>query len=116
MLCSVLLTGCYDAVGIEHTAYAIAIGIDKGDNDTIRLTLQFSMPDAPPPGAPPEPGAGQSGDTQVISVEAENIDAAINIINSRITRKVNLSHARVIIISQSLASQRSLWIYIYFSK
>ena len=37
------LTGCYSAEGIETLAYAVAIGIDKGENDKIRLSLQFAL-------------------------------------------------------------------------
>ena len=37
------LTGCYDADGLEALGYAVAIGIDKGENDKIRLSIQFAM-------------------------------------------------------------------------
>ena len=37
------LTGCYNAEGLETLAYAVAIGIDKGKNDKIRLSLQFAV-------------------------------------------------------------------------
>lgn len=37
------LSGCYSAKGIETLAYAVAIGIDKGENDLIRLSLQFAL-------------------------------------------------------------------------
>ena len=37
------LTGCYNAEGLETLAYAVAIGIDKGENDKIRLSLQFAV-------------------------------------------------------------------------
>ena len=43
LLCLPFLTGCYSAKGIESLAYAVAIGIDKGEYDTIRLSLQFAL-------------------------------------------------------------------------
>lgn len=43
IFCLPTLTGCYSAEGIETLAYAVAIGIDKGDNDKIRLSLQFAL-------------------------------------------------------------------------
>lgn len=43
VLCLFTLTGCYSAEGLETLAYAVAIGIDKGENDKIRLSLQFSV-------------------------------------------------------------------------
>ncbi len=38
------LTGCYDARGVETLSYAVAIGIDKGNSNLLRLSLQFASP------------------------------------------------------------------------
>ena len=43
IFCLSTLTGCYSAEGIETLAYAVAIGIDKGEKDKIRLSLQFAL-------------------------------------------------------------------------
>ena len=43
ILCLISLTGCYSAEGLETLAYAVAIGIDKGEKDVIRLSLQFAV-------------------------------------------------------------------------
>ncbi len=43
ILCLVSLTGCYDADGLEALGYVVAMGIDKGENDEIRLSLQFAL-------------------------------------------------------------------------
>ena len=43
IFCMSSLTGCYSAEGIETLAYAVAIGIDKGENDKIRFSLQFAL-------------------------------------------------------------------------
>lgn len=40
------LTGCYDARGVESLSYAVAIGLDKGENNLIRLSLQFAAPNS----------------------------------------------------------------------
>lgn len=42
VLCLPTLTGCYDAVGIEVLAYVIAIGIDKGETNQLKLSLQIT--------------------------------------------------------------------------
>lgn len=39
-----LLTGCYDARGVETLAYALAIGIDEGENNILTLSVQFANP------------------------------------------------------------------------
>lgn len=41
--CLFSLTGCYSAEGLETHAYAVALGIDKGENDKIKLSLQFAV-------------------------------------------------------------------------
>lgn len=43
IFCLFTLTGCYSAEGLETLAYAVAIGIDKGESDKIRLSLQFAV-------------------------------------------------------------------------
>ena len=49
------LSGCYDAESIETLAYAVALGIDKGENDRIKLTLQLAIPNS---------SSGQEGSSQ----------------------------------------------------
>lgn len=47
LLLSILLlslTGCYDARGLESLSYAVAIGLDKGTDNLLRLSLQFAAP------------------------------------------------------------------------
>ena len=41
--CLFTLTGCYSAAGLETLAYVVALGIDKGENDKIKLSLQFAV-------------------------------------------------------------------------
>ena len=43
IFCLTTLTGCYSAEGLETLAYAVALGIDKGENDKIRLSMQFAI-------------------------------------------------------------------------
>lgn len=45
-ICMFSLTGCYDATGIESLSYAIAIGLDKGESNILKLSLQFATPNA----------------------------------------------------------------------
>lgn len=42
VLCLCFLTGCYDAKDIEVLAYVIAIGIDKGNYNNLKLSLQIT--------------------------------------------------------------------------
>lgn len=95
-----LLSGCYDAKGIETLAYAVAIGIDKGENNTIRLTLQFAVPTSSDSSSS---SSAQTSNSTVIYVDCSTIDSGISLINSYLSKKVNLSHCKAIVISEVLA-------------
>ena len=40
------ITGSYDTRGLENLSYAIAIGLDKGNENKLRLSLQFPASDS----------------------------------------------------------------------
>ena len=102
IICSFSLAGCYSAEGLETLAYAVALGIDKGENNKIRLSLQFALlsnsSDSSSGG-----GSSQSKKSTVTTVDCSSIDSGINLINSYISKKVNLSHCKAIVISEELA-------------
>lgn len=97
-----LLSGCYDARGIEELAYATAIGLDVSENNMLNLTIQISLPNS---GTSPDSGSSQSNKTDITTVECSSINAGISLMNSYISKEVNLSHCKVIIISEELAEQ-----------
>lgn len=95
------LTGCYDARGLETLSYAVAIGIDKGNDNLLRLSIQFAAPGSGGGGSSTQ----QFTNTTVTTVECASIDSGINLINSYISNQINLAHAKIIVISESLASE-----------
>lgn len=101
-ICIFSLTGCYDANGIENLSYSIAIGLDKGENNILKLSIQFATPSA---GGGNSEGSSQSNTTTITSIECSSIPSGLNLINSYISKKVNLSHCKVIVISEELASE-----------
>ena len=99
-MCIFSLTGCYDAKGIENLSYAIAIGLDKGENNILKLSIQFATPSAI---SGDSEGSSQSDSTTITSIECSSIPSGINLINSYISKQVNLAHCKVIVISEELA-------------
>ncbi len=95
------LTGCYDAKGIEQLAYAVAIGLDITDKNQLELTMQFASVGDESSGS--SSGSSQSSKTTITSVECNSIDSGIALINSHISKKVDLAHCQEIIISEKLA-------------
>lgn len=101
ILSSTSLTGCYSARGLETLAYAVAIGIDKGDGDNkLKLTLQLAVTSDSSSGGG---GSTQSQQSTVTSVDCSSIDTGISLINSYISKKINLSHCKAIVFSEEYA-------------
>lgn len=93
------LCGCYDAKGIETLAYVVALGIDKGKSNTYKLTLQIALLSENDSGG----SSSQSNTSTVVAVECSTIDSGISLINSYISKQINLSHCKAVIISEALA-------------
>ena len=99
ILSLILLSGCYDANSVETLAYAVAIGIDKAENNSIKLTIQFAVPTT----SDSSSGSSQANTSTIVDVKCNTIDEGIGLINSHISKKVNLSHCKVIVFSEELA-------------
>ena len=96
------LCGCYDARGVEELAYVTAIGLDLSDNDVLQLTLQISIPSSGSSSGS-DSGSSQSSKTETITVDCNSINSGLALINSYISKEIDLSHCKVIIISKKLA-------------
>ena len=92
------LTGCYDSTGIEDFYYAIAIGIDSTQNNTILLSIQTAKPNGSS-----DSETSQSDEAKICTVECESIDSGINILNNYLNKKINLSHCSAIVFSEKIA-------------
>ena len=95
-----LLSGCYDARGIEDLAYVTALGIDISDNDMLSLTFQISIP-----GTGSESGSSQSSKTENTTVQCSSLDSGISLVNSYISKQINLSHCKAIVFSEKIAAK-----------
>lgn len=93
------LTGCYDAKSLETLAYVVALGLDIGENGNLKLSLQIAILS----NAGDSGSTSQSSQSTVTSVECSTVEAGINLVNSYISKKVNLSHCKTIVISEELA-------------
>lgn len=99
IICLITLSGCYDANSVETLAYAVALGIDKVDQNVIKLTIQFAVPST----SDNSSGSSQASSSTVIDVNCSTIDEGISLINSYISKKVNLSHCKAVVFSEELA-------------
>lgn len=109
------LTGCYDALEIDDEVYTLAIGIDKGTNNKIRLTIQYPVYKSESGGE--SKGGGQTGDkgkgggqntvsgTNVETIETSSIIGGLDIFGMSISRRVSLMHTKLLIFSEEFAKE-----------
>jgi len=98
----VFISGCFDASEPDDMTYVVALGLDQGPNGNIMITVLLAVPIAV--GVGPEPGEVEKA-TNVITVAAPTILGGINVINSMISKRINFSHAKLVVISKELAEQ-----------
>ena len=94
-----LLHGSYSVQSIDDLAYLVALGIDVGDTSELKVTFEFTMPNSSG-----ENTSSELAPTIINSVEANSLDSAINLMNTYISKEINLSHCKAIIVSESFAS------------
>ncbi len=85
-------------------AYPIALGFDKGSTNELRMTMQIAVPTNIAGGESGGGGDGESSST-VIAVETPSIYSGLNMLNSFISKQINLSHIKVIVFSQEIAQE-----------
>ncbi len=73
LFCLFTLSGCYNQQGLEGLAYAVAIGIDKGESDKIRVSLQLAILSNSSGGS--GGSSSQSQESTVTTVDCASVDS-----------------------------------------
>lgn len=102
VLLVVASTSYYGIQGIDNLAYVVAIGLDAGKGNNIKLSLQISVPNGGEGGSS---SSSQSSSALVNTIECSSISTGIALFNSYLGKEVNLSHCKVVVISEELASK-----------
>jgi Ger(x)C family germination protein len=100
------LPGCMDASEIDDNVYAVAIGLDKGTNNKVIVTVQYPIYRSSKGGGGGGGGSGTDtggGGGNVHSVEAPTLLEGIDLMNMAISRRVSLTHTKMLIISEDFA-------------
>ncbi len=98
----IVTSGCYDAMELDNMAYAVAIGLDKGKSNNLKMTFQI-VKTTPSDGEGEEKGGGSN--IVETSIETPTIYSGMNMINNYVTKRINVTHAKAIIISKELAEE-----------
>lgn len=112
LLYLLMVTGCYDSREIDDLSYPLAIGLDIGEANILRLSLQMAAPLAIGEGGGGGGGEGGGGggsskseSSSIITVDTPSIYSGLNLINNIVSKEINVSHAKIIVISKELAEQ-----------
>lgn len=106
-----ILSGCWDKAELEESGYVAAIGLDKGSEKNIRITFQITNPKTIPSGRAGG-GGGNIPKSEIITVDAPSILTARDLITASTTRRVSLSHAKVVIVGEDFARDDKFFRYL----
>lgn len=96
----IAFSSSYFTLSMDNLAYVLAIGIDKSDENNLKVSFQFST------AAPvEESGSTQKAPSLVNTVNASSLSNAINIMNSYLGKEVNMSHCKIVIFSEEIAQE-----------
>jgi len=98
---SLLLVGCEDLMELEKQSYVIAVGVDLTEKEGLfNFTFQIANPES-------QAGSDTNGQLtdQTITIPTSDLITATDIANNFVTKKINLDHVRVMIVSEKLARE-----------
>lgn len=90
----------YHSSNIGNVAVVVAMGLDVSDTNKLNITFQFTNSSSVT-----ETGSSEKTEPTLFSIDAPSISSAINLMNTNIGKEVNLSHCKLIVFSEELASK-----------
>ena len=103
-----MLSGCTKSQReVDDYAYVIAIGIDKGEKENLKVTFSFANPNKISGGGGESGGGSSGGEENLINftTETSGVFNALNVANDNISKVVNLSHVKLIVFSQAIEKE-----------
>lgn len=76
-----------------------------GENNNYKLSFQLSIPSQ---NTSSEGSSSSSPDTVTDTIESSSIESGISLANGYISKKLNLSHCKVLVISEEVAVKRNI--------
>lgn len=97
ILICILLAGCYDSKETDDLSYVIALGIDKGMEKSLKVTLQYAVP------LNISPDGGDKSPLHSLTFETDSIQTAVLKAGTKISKTTDLSHLSLIVFSEELS-------------
>lgn len=110
---TMMLSSCYDANETDDLLHVNIIGVDRGVSDKWRLTIKFptlkESSGGGSGGKSSDSGGGSGQDSYAsLTIDAPSFFTGIDMLNSTESRRINLMHAEVLVISEDLAKSGML--------
>ena len=83
----------------------LRFGVDVGTEDELRISFQISIPSQNTSDS--GSSSSDSNDTVIDTVDCSSIESGISLANSFVSKILNLSHCKVIVISEEIAESRT---------
>ena len=99
---------------IDELAYVVAIGFDVGQNNNLKISFQINMPSSAKEQSS-NSESSESSSSVINTVECNSFDVGVSLLNSYLSKKVNMTHCKYLIFSEELAS-KGIGNYIYSLK
>ncbi|MDC3412930.1 Ger(x)C family spore germination protein [Terrihalobacillus insolitus] len=98
-----LLSGCWDVKDIDNRMIAVVLGIKSAEDDNIEVFIKFPKPETMMKGS----SAGGSDETPFIVIHetAPTVFAAINKINLKLPKSLDLKSIQTVIVDEELAKK-----------
>lgn len=112
-LCIVIIlscAGCFDKKEVDDLAYIVAIGVDKGEVDRLRLTIQYAtFKQSVGGGGDIE---GESDGTMIVTIDCPSLYTGLDMLSTSTSRRFNLFHIKYFVVSKEMAQQGEMDRYI----
>ncbi|WP_027366157.1 Ger(x)C family spore germination protein [Desulfotruncus alcoholivorax] len=102
-----LVPGCYDYNDPDEIAWVLAVGLDKGKQNKLTVTAVVAVPKniAGGGGGQPASGGGGGGGFFTVSMESPTFLSALELLDSVVDRRADLSHIKWFVFSRALAEE-----------
>ena len=104
VLILITLFGMNSVTSMDNLAYVVAVGFDIKDTGKLELSFQIALPTGSEGGSSGS-SSSQSSSSIVTSVECNSFESGVNLVNSYLSKELNLSHCKAVVFSEEIASQ-----------
>ncbi|WP_429843005.1 Ger(x)C family spore germination protein [Brevibacillus sp. FIR094] len=104
IICTILLTGCWDRRELEERASVLAIAIDQDEKDEnlYKMTVQIPIP-IKIAGSSGKGGGNDANAVKIMSVTGRTVTDASNNLQMKLNQRLFLGHTRILAVSEEVA-------------